>query len=129
MAPTRIRQAPRSDWCREFLGEISTFLHQHRRQSEPRERSADAVESLGRDGHARQRIVLGGIEAERDHQRTGVPTRGWSLLHPSNAASQASSFVPSGHGNIEVGAEPCAGAAIMGKAPEIRDSRRRDRRG
>ena len=42
----------------ENIREISALLHQYRRQSQPRDRRANAVESVGGDSKARERIVL-----------------------------------------------------------------------
>ena len=68
----------------ENIREISALLHEHGRQAHPRDRRADAAEPGGGDRKALERIVLGGIEAERDHERAGRKgTDGLSPRRPS----------------------------------------------
>src|SRR5260364_83645 len=103
----------------ENVGEIAALLHEHRGQAEPRDRAADAPETGRGHRQSLERIVLGRIEAKCDDERAGGEGmdglgRGLERLQIGVVAALQR------QGNVEVGAEPGAGATFMRVAPHKR---------
>ena len=104
----------------EDIGEITALLHQHGRQSDLRDRLADATKTVGRHRKARQRIVLGRIEAEGHNERTR--RKGTDGLF-GGAERPDIIIVPSAfrQGNVETGAEPRGPHRAHAHSPKRRD--------
>lgn len=58
----------------ERVTQVPALLHQHRGQTEFGDGPSDPAEAGGGDTQTLERIILSGVESERDHQRTGTET-------------------------------------------------------
>src|SRR6266702_8569344 len=109
----------RSQVGAQNVRQISAFLHEDGRKPEPRDGAADAPKSVGGDGKTRERILLGGIKAERHDE---CPRRKGPDCPLGNVERLQIAVVagPLRQGNIEIGAKPVPRAALMRIAPHKR---------
>src|SRR5690242_5316434 len=103
----------------EDIGEIAALLDEHGWQSHPRDRFADVAEAGRGHGQTRERIMLGRVEAEGDHQRA----RRKRADRPGRMIERLDVAGIAGAGrqrDVEVGAEAGPLAALMGGTPDVR---------